>query len=242
MVLDRSVRRLLVRSFSDKRQSHIYKPNNQSETRNDQNTLVSWCNATAEKPPIPLNIWGTPWGNFCTIFYHLCLLFFEDPKQEINIVDNYDNDEKSTLGSRVEIGGFFSPDYCRVVITWMLFQLMITSETEQCGAQGGSKGGGSRVWHGSVVPVCLFTGICTGQHKGASVLSEALASSSLAIDSASSIVIVHLLCLPSSAAHILASSHLSHPVVPSRFWVDPPPPSPPSLSCLCRLLSWLNYS
>lgn len=122
----------------------------------------------------------------------------------------------------------------------MLFQLMITSETEQCGAQGGSKGGGSRVWHGSVVPVCLFTGICTGQHKGASVLSEALASSSLAIDSASSIVIVHLLCLPSSAAHILASSHLSHPVVPSRFWVDPPPISTfPLLSLPSPLLAEL---
>lgn len=31
--------------------------------------------------------------------------------------------------------------------------------------------GGSRVWHHSFVPVCLCTGICTGQHKRAFVLS-----------------------------------------------------------------------
>lgn len=91
----------------------------------------------------------------------------------------------------------------------MLFQLLITMwsesppalEVKQSSVGWGRKEGGCRVWHGSVDPVCLCSGICTGQHKGASVLSETH-SSSLTIDSASLMVIIPPLCLPSSAAHL----------------------------------------
>lgn len=46
------------------------------------------------------------------------------------------------------------------------------SEVKRSSVDRGRKEGCCGVWHGSVVPVCFCTGICTGQHKGAFVLSE----------------------------------------------------------------------
>lgn len=109
----------------------------------------------------------------------------------------------------------------------MLFQRLTTMwsesalEEKQRREDGGRKEGGR---HGSVVPVCLCTGICRGQHKGASVLSEThTAPLSLLTQQ------VWSLCLPSSAAHILANTHSPVLSFPPGVFRPPLISSPPLL-------------
>lgn len=87
---------------------------------------------------------------------------------------------------------------------------------------------------GTAWPLFLCTGICTGQHKGASVLSDTHIAL-LTIDSASLIVIVPRPLLP---AHILANSHSPVPLVPGLSCLPCLPlfTAPPSL-LLCLLIA-----
>ena len=96
---------------------------------------------------------------------------------------------------------------CSAVIApfyWMLFGLAIIRRVSPAALKmkalsvnGGRRERSFRVWHGSAVPVCLCTGICTRRHKGPSV-EEETHKASLALDSASLIAFIRPLCLPSS--------------------------------------------
>lgn len=121
---------------------------------------------------------------------------------------------------------------CFACIVWLVTVSVCGSFKSRNALLSVDGGGETRGWHGWVVPVCLCTGICSGQHKAASVWPQTYRHTytplRMCLESANFMVFIPLSCFPSSSHSALFSSqlHLSA-----------------SLSFCCLfLLFLLNYS